>query len=70
MASGQNFPDALAGAALAGSKNAPVLLVRSNGIPGATASALTQLQPKKIVILGGTVSVNDQVATQLTTYVQ
>ena len=38
ISTGQNFPDALAGAAVAGKLGAPILLVRSDSIPGVTAS--------------------------------
>jgi putative cell wall-binding protein len=68
VASGQNFPDALAGAALAGSQGAPVVLVRSNGVPFASAEALARLQPQRIVVLGGAVAVGDQVLEQLRGY--
>lgn len=69
MASGQNFPDALAGAALAGSGRAPVVLVRTDDIPAATGGALTGLRPQRIAVLGGEVSVSAQVASQLAAYV-
>lgn len=69
VASGENFPDALAGAALAGSQGAPVVLVRSTGIPSATAAALARLRPQRIVLLGGTAAVREQVREQLRGYV-
>ncbi|MBA2696811.1 MAG: cell wall-binding repeat-containing protein [Actinobacteria bacterium] len=59
VASGLNFPDALAGAALAGKNNAPVLLVKPDEIPEQSTTALDTLNPKRIVILGGTSAVND-----------
>lgn len=70
VASGQGFADALAGAALAGSQKAPVLLTSPGVLPAATANALTRLQPKRIVVLGGVGSVSAPVATQLATYTQ
>jgi putative cell wall-binding protein len=68
IATGLNFPDALAGAAVAGSKGAPILLVRPDSLPGATAAELARLQPGMIVILGGTGVVNESVRTQLRAY--
>lgn len=68
VASGQNFPDALAGAALAATRDAPVVLVRSGDIPSPTAQALGELAPERIVILGGTASVSAGVETQLRAY--
>ncbi len=68
IASGLDFPDALAGAALAGKNDAPILLVRPDRIPTATDRALSSLRPKRIVVLGGTGAVNSTVKEQLTTY--
>jgi PKD repeat protein len=71
VATGQNFPDALAGAAAAGSQHGPVLLIDSvhDTIPPATASALDALNPAHIVVLGGTGVVSNNIQTQLATYV-
>ncbi len=74
VASGLNFPDALAGAALAGEHGAPLLLV-----PGAALSVdgvvvgghqvireeLLGLEPHLIVIFGGTGAVSDGIFTEL-----
>lgn len=65
VASGENFPDALSGGALAGRLGAPVLLVTRNGIPAVIATELTRLKPVKIVVLGGTASVSDAVKAAL-----
>ena len=54
IATGLNFPDALAGAAAAGTLGAPLLLVTGTTVPAATAAELARLQPGRIVILGGT----------------
>ena len=69
VATGLNFPDALAGGAPAGMLNAPLLLVHTDSIPGATAAALADLKPRVIFILGGSDVVTDNVATQLATYI-
>ncbi len=69
VATGLNFPDALAGAGAAGFEGAPVLLVTADRIPAATAQALTSLKPERIVILGGTGVVSNPVRTALAAYV-
>jgi subtilisin family serine protease/putative cell wall-binding protein len=61
LATGTNFPDALAGAPLAAANGGPVLLVTRDTIPSATATELRRLAPRRIVILGGTASVSDAV---------
>ena len=65
VASGQNFPDAMAGSARAGALDAPVLLVRHGSVPTATAAELERLQPDQIRVLGGTKAVSDAVVTEL-----
>ena len=65
IASGLNFPDALAGAAAGGYLGGPVLLVNST-IPAVTAAELTRLQPVRIVVLGGTRSVSEAILAALT----
>jgi putative cell wall-binding protein len=65
VASGESFPDALAGAALAGSQRAPVLLTGPRTLPAVTATALDRLKPSRIVVLGGTGAVGSAVATKL-----
>ncbi|TFD06105.1 hypothetical protein E3T25_03235 [Cryobacterium sandaracinum] len=65
IANGLKFPDALSGAPVAGKNNAPVLLVTADGIPATIATELKRLKPKKIVILGGTASVNAAVQKSL-----
>ncbi|HUR08154.1 MAG TPA: cell wall-binding repeat-containing protein, partial [Nonomuraea sp.] len=65
LASGQNFPDALAGAALAGVRSAPVLLTQPNALPGSTRDALQTLQVKDVLILGGPAAVGESVRATL-----
>jgi putative cell wall-binding protein/peptidoglycan hydrolase-like protein with peptidoglycan-binding domain len=67
VASGLDFPDALAGAAAAGAQGSPVLLTSPRSVPAATQQALAYLKPKKIVVLGGTASVSDAVLATLRT---
>ena len=61
LASGENYPDALTGGAVATRANAPILLTRSGKLPNATAAALTDLAPSSVVILGGTAAVSADV---------
>ena len=68
VATGLNFPDALAGAAAAGALGAPLLLVTGTTVPAATAAELARLKPGRIVILGGSGAVSDSVASQLRAY--
>lgn len=65
VASGERFPDALSGGALAGNLLAPVLLTRQGALPAATASALRELRPDLVVLLGGTGAVSSQVERSL-----
>ena len=52
IAAGTNFPDALSGAAAAGAKRDPLLLVQPNVIPSVVKAELSRLKPGRIVILG------------------
>lgn len=65
VATGLNFPDALAGAALAGALGAPVLLVPGTEVPQVVTDELKRLRPGTIVVLGGPGVVSSGVATQL-----
>jgi glucose/arabinose dehydrogenase/putative cell wall-binding protein len=65
VATGLDFPDALAGSAAAGHLGAPVLLVRPDQVPAATATELTRLAPQDIFVLGGTSAVSEAVRLQL-----
>lgn len=68
IASGENFPDALSATAAAGYRGGPVLLVGHDHIPSRTGAELARLQPKKIVVLGGTAAVSQDVERQLGSY--
>ena len=68
IATGANYPDALAGAAAAGKNNAPLLLTGGDSLPSATRAELSRLKPKNIVILGGTGVISAGVATALDAY--
>lgn len=49
LATGENFPDALA----AGATGEPVVLVRRDGVPASSADALRTLRPGTVVAVGG-----------------
>lgn len=67
MASGTNFPDALAGAYLAGLDNAPILLTDPSVLPPETLAALKALKAATtVVIVGGATAVTPAVTTTLT----
>ena len=68
IATGLNFPDALAGGAAAAKAGGPLLLVLPDLIPTRIAAELTRLRPASIVVLGGTGAVSDAVLTSLQTY--
>ena len=61
VATGRNFPDALAGSAAAGNLAMPVLLVETDSIPASTLSEIDRLNPQKIFVLGGPAVVSDAV---------
>lgn len=61
IASGLDYPDALAGSALAGHQGVPVLLTRQGSLPPVTADELERLNPERIVVLGGEAAVSADV---------
>lgn len=65
VATGLDYADALTGSALAGSQQAPVLLVQQDRLPSATAAELDRLAPDAVVVLGGTGAVSEDVLTQV-----
>lgn len=69
VASGANFPDALAAGALADSREGPLLLVpRDGALPSAVTSELKRLNPYSIYIAGGVSSVSSVIEGQLDDY--
>ncbi len=65
VATGADFPDALAAAGRAGQQGAPILLVRRREVPEATAAALRELDPARIVVVGGEGAVASSVEEDL-----
>jgi putative cell wall-binding protein len=68
IATGLNFPDALAGGAAAAHQGGPLLLTAPDVIPAVVAAELRRLTPGRIVVLGGTASVSASVVTALAAY--
>ncbi|MBN9655043.1 cell wall-binding repeat-containing protein [Halobacillus sp. GSS1] len=65
LATGADFPDALAGAPLAFYYDAPILLTRKNSLPQITKSTIEVLGAKHVTILGGTGAISKDVENSL-----
>lgn len=65
VASGLDYPDALAAAAKAGHTDSAVLLTQADNLPNATRAALERLDPSEIVVAGGTTAVTGSVLQEL-----
>ena len=63
LASGENYPDALAAGAST-LLQGPLLLTRRDVLPAAVADELRRLQPCLVVVVGGAGAVSDAVAAQ------
>lgn len=61
LASGEDYPDALAASALAGVKNAPILLTTPSALSGEASSRLSSLAPATVYIVGGVNAVSQGV---------
>jgi len=65
VATGLNFPDALSAGAAAAKNNSPVLLTDPHTLSSAVAAEITALHPSRIIVVGGTASVSDDVYDSL-----
>ncbi len=65
LASGENFPDALAAAPLAALYNAPILLTGGSALPPVTAAVLADLGVADVIIMGGPGAVSLAVSNAL-----
>jgi putative cell wall-binding protein len=65
IATGADFPDALAGSAAAGRLGMPVLLTERSELPAATRAELNRLDPERIWVLGGTTVIRERVRLAL-----
>jgi len=70
VAVGADYPDALAGGAIAGQDLGPVFLVHARRIPDSVKWHLNRIGPKRIVILGGPAVVSGAVADDLSVYLE
>jgi len=68
VATGENFPDALAVASLAHQLGGPVLLTRTGSLPTVTAAEVDRLGADHIYILGGTAAVSSAVSNALSSH--
>jgi putative cell wall-binding protein len=68
LARSDNYPDALVGASLAASKNAPLLFASGTVLPAATQTEIARVLPitGTVYLLGGTSAIPASVSTQLT----
>lgn len=53
VATGENFPDALAVSPWAGALGVPIVLVQSHGVPESTAKILADIDPTAVLVMGG-----------------
>lgn len=67
LASGENFPDALAVAASTG-YSGPVLLTNPNYLPEVTRGEIMRLEPCSVIVIGGPAAVSDAVANQAASF--
>ena len=62
FATGFQFPDALAGAALAGAKKSPLYVVQSGCVPGGIRNDLIAFKTTAVTLIGGASALNGNVA--------
>lgn len=65
IANGLNFPDALSAGPAASHLGGGLLLVRPDAIPADTVTEIERLDPQRIVVVGSSASVSDEVLGQL-----
>ncbi len=65
VASGDNFPDALAASGLSGLLDAPIVLTNSYQLSARADGQLARLQPKRVIVVGGPSAVSDGVVDQI-----
>ena len=64
LATGRDFPDALAGVPAAGLDSAPLLLTEPGCLPAATKRELDRLRPTTLVVLGGSSTISQAAASR------
>jgi 2',3'-cyclic-nucleotide 2'-phosphodiesterase (5'-nucleotidase family)/putative cell wall-binding protein len=63
LASGENYPDALAGAAVAGATDVPLLITRATCVPERVHAELERLEVSSVTLIGGEPSLSPEVAS-------
>ena len=69
VVTGRNFADALTGIPIAAMTSSGVLMVDEGTLHPSVITELERLQPRHILILGGTGAVSADVASQLSDYI-
>lgn len=65
LANGRSFADALAAAPFSTARGAPILLTDAGELPAPTRMALSGLGVERVVLLGGTAAIGEDVGAQL-----
>ncbi|MGF7530689.1 N-acetylmuramoyl-L-alanine amidase [Bacillus paralicheniformis] len=65
VANGKAYADVLSATPFAYRNNAPVLLTEASKLPTATKNRISQLKPSKVIVIGGTVSVQNGVVSEI-----
>lgn len=65
FATGTNYPDALAGSALAGWQGVPVLLSKTASVPAPVLAAAVSMAPEHVTLLGGVAALSQAVEDTL-----
>ncbi|MBU9673295.1 cell wall-binding repeat-containing protein [Planococcus sp. CP5-4] len=66
VATGADFPDALAAAPLAGFHYSPLLLTKRDSLPAGFAAELKRLGAENVILVGGTGAISENVKKQIT----
>lgn len=65
VANGKAYADVLSATPLAYKNNAPILLTESSNLTTPTKNRISQLKPSKVIVIGGTISVSNNVVNQI-----
>lgn len=65
VATGENWPDALGGSALAGAAHGPIMLAPHDALPDAVAAEIERLGAVRAYVIGGTAAVSAAVQAEL-----
>lgn len=65
VANGTAYADVLTAAPLAYKYNAPILLTESSKLTTPTKNRISQLKPSKVIVIGGTISVSNNVVSEI-----